>query len=88
MKPSPVDGPQWRPLGGTSGSMELRSKFREASGCLDRLYVTPLSLFHRIVLGDGVDVVSGSGMSLLPGLVKLVTLPFKPCSPDMLNGNQ
>lgn len=68
--------------------MELRSKFREASGCLDRLYVMPLSLFHRLVLGDGVDVVSGSGMSLLPGLVKLVTLPFKPCSPDMLNGNQ
>lgn len=68
--------------------MELRSKFREASGCLDRLYVMPLSLFHRLVLGDGVDVVSGSGMSLLPGLVKLVTLPFKLCSPDMLNGNQ
>lgn len=71
-----------------SGSMGLRSKFGEALGCLDRLYVMPLGLFHLIVLGDGVDVVPGSGMFLLPGLVKLVTPSFKPCSLDTLNGNQ
>lgn len=68
--------------------MELGSKFKDASGCLDRLYVTPLGLFHPTVLGDGVDVVPGSGPFLRPGLVKLVTLPFKPCSLDTLNGNQ
>lgn len=56
--------PRWTPVEATGRNVRvdgIKVEVRRSSESLDRLYMMPLGLFHLIVLGDGVDVVPGSG---------------------------